>query len=177
MLTRSRALQSVPNCGCFPPPNWTKPNPPPNFPVPPPTNFPHDKPGKHCVVGGGIFVNESFDCANYWFPNGSHTACGGVSNWTAKIEGDDGDFLLGQFDNFVGRAVTAARPFLIEVAAHYIHLPHPAMPEFFQAALPTGDPDYTGALAQWDNTMGRLLQSLEARGVANDTLIWITSDK
>ena len=175
--TEAQTSTSVPNCGCFPPANWTKPEPPPHFPVSPPSNFPHDKPGEHCIVGGGIYVNESFDCANYWFPNASDVARGGISNWTTKIAGDDGDFLLARFDNFVKRAVAGARPFLIEVANHYIHLPHPAMPAFFQAALPTGDPDYTGALAQWDHMVGRLLASLQTHGVANDTLIWITSDK
>jgi hypothetical protein len=70
-------------------------------------------------VGGGIYVNESFNCANYWFPSpsslsssssgsgvdvgGVGVGVGGVTNLTEKLEGDDGDFLVSQLDDFVGR--------------------------------------------------------------------------
>eukprot|EP00040_Diaphanoeca_grandis_P035796 m.225944 g.225944 ORF g.225944 m.225944 type:complete len:641 (-) comp33473_c0_seq1:242-2164(-) len=176
--TQAQTSTSVPNCGCFPPQNWQPPNPAPDFPYPPPKEFPHTFPGSNCIVGGGIYVNESFNCANYWFPsgNGSEGALGHVTNYTIKIVGDDGEVIVDRFDDFVQRATSAGKPFLSTIWMHYIHLPHPAMPSFFETAVPSGDPDYIGALAQWDVTMGRVKNVLSKYGVANDTLIWITSD-
>ena len=59
---------------------------------------------------------------------------------------------------------------------HYIHLPHPAMPAYYDGAVSSGDPDYVGALEQWDATMERVVNVLQDKGVYDDTLIWITSD-
>jgi hypothetical protein len=119
MSTQAQTSISVPNCGCFPPADWSPPKPPPVFPTDPPPEFPHAFPGSNCIVGGGIYVNESFNCANYWFPSpsslsssssgsgvdvgGVGVGVGGVTNLTEKLEGDDGDFLVSQLDDFVGR--------------------------------------------------------------------------
>eukprot|EP00912_Choanoflagellata_sp_UC4_P000283 UC4_evm2s179 len=176
--TQAQTSISAPNCGCFPPVDWTPPNPAPQFPRngQPPPEFPHNFPGRNCIVGGGMRVNESFDCANYWQPSSLTNHTGHCTNLTENIRGDDGDYLLGRFDDFVARSIDAEKPFLSTIWFHYIHLPHPAMPEFFTAAQKTGDPDYTGALAQWDDTIGRIKLALSKRGVLNDTLIWVTSD-
>eukprot|EP00937_MAST-01D_sp_MAST-1D-sp2_P003969 g3969.t1 len=177
--TQAQVSTSVPNCGCFPPANWTKPSPPPVFPDDAKaTKFPHEFPGENCVLGGGFFVNESMDCVNYWTPNATDGRGYGVSNLTAKIEGDDGEYLVSRFDDFVGRAAAAGRPFLSALWMHYIHLPHPAMPAFFRSAQDrgTGDPDYVGALEQWDSSVGKLQDVLKKHGVWNDTLFWITSE-
>jgi arylsulfatase A-like enzyme len=74
------------------------------------------------------------------------------------------------------RAAAAGRPFLMALWAHYIHLPHPAMPDNYRAAVASGDPDYIGALAQFDAAVGRIRQVLRTHGVANNTLLWLTSD-
>ena len=49
-------------------------------------------------------------------------------------------------------------------------------PSFYEAAAASGDPDYVGALQQWDANMGRILDVLRQHGVYNDTLVWVTSD-
>jgi len=178
--TEAQTSISVPNCGCFPPPEWTPPNPQPVFPTPPPCEFPHTAPGANCIVGGGIYVNESFDCANYWFPSSEDNDRDDSNhlpvNLTEKLAGDDGDYIVDVFDDFVGRAGTAGRPFLSALWMHYIHLPHPAMPTYYSAAVPSRDPDYIGALAQMDYTIGRLREILKKHGVFNNTLVWFTSD-
>ena len=143
----------------------------------PPNEFPHTFPGEDCIVGGGIYVNESFDCANYWEPNASDVLGRGVTNYSVKITGDDGDYLFGALHEFVGRAVAADRPFLSAVWTHYIHLPHPAMPADFKAAVATGDPDYIGALEMWDRFMGNVQGLLKDQGIFENTLVWVSSDK
>ena len=101
-LASLRPLHTRSATRCFPPPGWTPPDPPPVFPTSPPNEFSHTLPGSNCIVGGGIYVNESFDCANYWFP--SSGAVGGVTNLTQKLEGDDGDFLIARLDDFIGKS-------------------------------------------------------------------------
>jgi hypothetical protein len=61
--TQAQVSTSTPNCGCFPPAGtWIKPDhDPPN-----PPKFPHQYPGTDCVISGGVFVNESMACTNYW---------------------------------------------------------------------------------------------------------------
>ena len=103
--TEAQTATSAPNCGCFPPAAWKPPNPAPDFPTPPPHEFPHNFPGENCIVGGGIRVNESFDCANYWEPNATDALGRGVTNLTQKLEGDDGDYIVAEFEDFVSRAV------------------------------------------------------------------------
>ena len=76
----------------------------------------------------------------------------------------------------MARASAASRPFLSTIWAHYIHLPHPAMPARYAAAIQSGDPDYVGTLEQWDAWMGAILGVLDSHGVREDTLVWITSD-
>ena len=49
-------------------------------------------------------------------------------------------------------------------------------PDDVTGAVSSGDPDYVGALEQWDATMERVVNVLQDKGVYNDTLIWITSD-
>lgn len=175
--TEAQTATAVPNCGCFPPKDWTPPNPQPDFPsnnIPP--NFPHTLPGENCVVGGGIYVNESYACANYWEPNASDALGRGATNLSTKIVGDDGDYLFDEFQDFVTRAVNANRPFLSAIWTHYIHLPHPPMPSFYESAVSSGDPDYVGALEQWDSFMGRVRTLLKNKGIFNNTLVWVTSD-
>ena len=50
-----------------------------------------------CVIGGGKFTNQSFDCTNYWYPVANTTACHDSTKATLdcvqqlgeKIPGDD----------------------------------------------------------------------------------------
>jgi hypothetical protein len=167
--TQAQAPTSTPNCGCFPPANW--PGPPSKQPAFPP-KFPHQYPGEECVISGGVRVNESMACTNYWSPN--ETDYRGATNLTTKITGDDGEYLLETLDAFIGEAVAAKQPFLAALWMHYIHLPHPAMPQYYEKY--EHDPDYVGTLEQLDASIGRLRKMLVTHGVSNDTLVLFTSD-
>lgn len=62
------------------------------------------------------------------------------------------------------------------MAIHSIHLPHPALPEFYAMYPQDMDPDYVGTLTQMDVQIGRLRQFLKDEGLAENTLLWFTSD-
>ena len=50
----------------------------------------------------------------------------------------------------MNQSVASKRPFLSNVWFHHIHEPFPAMPKYYKAAADSGDPDYIGAVEQWD---------------------------
>jgi len=174
--THSHAPISSPNCGCFAPADWQPPETEPD--VVATSRFPvwvnHSHPGQDCVIAAGQRLNESFGCVNYWTTN--TTSSRGCTNSTPEIKGDDGVFYVRKFNDFVSRAVKSNRPFLSALFLHYIHVPHPPMPEFYEGAKASLQPEYVGALEQMDATFGDILATLKRHGVYDDTIIWFMSD-
>ena len=134
------------------------------------------KAGEECVIGGGIRVDISYGCSNFWQGNASDEHGRGATNSTFKVTGSSATHLVNKFEDFVSRAVAESRPFVSALFFHEVHFPRPAMPEYYAAASGTGDPDYMGSVQQWDAAMGRLIEVLEEQGVRDNTLLWITSD-
>ena len=167
VLTQAEASNSMPNCGCFPV-NHTKPGPNPATAYPGELS-PH---GDACVVGGGVTSDWCFPCTNYYYPNASDPR--GVHELTARVPGNDAEFIVDRFEGFLDRTLAARRPFYAHLAFHAIHEPHPAMPEFYD--LYENDPDYLGALTMFDAQLGRLMALLKRRGVYSNTVVLYTSD-
>ena len=115
------------------------------------SKFTHTYPGQNCVIGGGAFVNESFVCSTYWHPDPKASL--GVTNITEKIDGSDGDFFVTKMKTFVGESVAESKQWLAVLMLHYIHLPHPAMPTYYEARKDSKDPDYIGTLQQVSTTL------------------------
>ena len=130
---------------------------------------------------------------NYWSPaettNASAAArCRACANATrdcvvplaSKETADDSAHIIDRLESFLDRRPAAgAPPFLAVLWLHAIHEPHPALPQFYHAYNDTfGDPagDYLGTLTQTDAQVGRLRALLRSRGIANETLLWYTSD-
>ena len=154
--------------------------------------------GVGCITGGGSFGSTTYDCTNYWSPTDldeSHsptepgcssasnaTLCGCVGNLTSKIVGDDTRHVLDVFEDFLKRKAPGGAeeaPFVAVLWLHTNHMPHPAMPEWYDAYKDVyGEPagDYLGTISQMDAQIGRLRQMLRAYGVANDTALWFTAD-
>lgn len=118
-----------------------------------------------------------------------------VSNMTDKVQGDDSEHILDKFEAFLEQrerrrsstrsttatttAATTTKPFLAVLWLHTIHEPHPALPEWYHNYTDAfGDPagDYLGTLSQMDAQVGRLRSLLRQYGIANDTMLWYTSD-
>ena len=171
--SQSQLPTSTPNCGCFPPANWSPPSPPPNFGRSTEgLKFKHTYPGENCVVAGGFYVNESMVCSTYWTPDA--TTATGVRPISKKIPGDDGDFVVETLDAFVGENVKNGTSWLAVLMLHYIHLPHPAMPKYF--ADYENDPDYVGTLNQLDDNIGAIVTTLKSHAQWENTLMFFTSD-
>ena len=52
-------------------------------------------------MGGGIVVDEAYECSNFWRSNDSDER--GCTNLTKKIVGSSTDHIVEQFKNFVER--------------------------------------------------------------------------
>jgi hypothetical protein len=99
------------------------PRPPSGYPD---TIAPH---GDQCVLGGGYASDWNYPCTNYYFPNASDARK--VTDLQTKIEGDDSEFLVSLFADFLEQRVRDKRPFLAHMCLHGIHEPHPALPQYY----------------------------------------------
>ena len=174
--TEASGPTSTPNCGC---------------------NHDWKTSGQGCISGGGIWrTNLSWVCMNYWqLANDSDKdsnecrsaqaatrSC--VTNATTKITGDDAVYIIDSFEAFLNRSTVrphqvSSSPFLAVLWLHTIHMPRGALPQYFHAYKDAfGDPagDYLGALSQMDVQLGRLRQLLQVKQLADDTMLWFSSD-
>uniref|UniRef100_A0A8C3NCX7 Arylsulfatase A n=1 Tax=Geospiza parvula TaxID=87175 RepID=A0A8C3NCX7_GEOPR len=82
--------------------------------------------------------------------------------------------LYGRFcREFIARCARQGQPFLLYYASHHTHYPQFASREFAGTTRrgPFGD-----ALAEFDGSVGQLLQALQDNGLENNTLVFVTSD-
>jgi len=172
--TEASASSSTTNCGC---------------------NSAWKLEGAGCIAGGGEWTRTALECTNYWSPmdldalhvpidrlscrnvNMSYRSC--VGNLTEKIEGDDSQYMMDVFEEFVQRKSRAPEesPWLAQLSLHTNHVPHPAMPEWFYAYNHTeGGPagDYLGTISQMDAAIGRMVQILEDTGALENTMLWFS---
>ena len=143
---------------------------------------------------------KAYPCTSYWSPTdvqetSGHlplrsdcrnasvvptTAC--VANLTSEIAGDDSQYIMDVFQEFLRRKKlggTEESPFLAALWLHTNHVPHPALPEWFHAYNDAHDRpagDYLGTISQMDVQIGRLREMLVAAGVADNTMLWLTAD-
>jgi hypothetical protein len=155
--SQSQLPTSTPNCGCFPAGVPPAEQPPSLNRSSAGLKFKHTYPGDNCVIGGGVLVNESFVCSTYWHPDNSTKT--GVAPALSKIVGDDGDYMVKGLSTFIDTSLAKSKNFLATLWLHYIHLPHPAMPEYYD--MYENDPDYVGALGQMDATFGDIVGMLQ----------------
>jgi arylsulfatase A-like enzyme len=156
LATKASASSSMLNCACYP-------------------NNDTD-----CVTGGGVRGGKPLQCTNYWALDATHSIYpdSNVCNQsTGKEPGDDNKFIVDHFELWLRKKTVAATPFLATLWLHTVHVPHPAMPEFYNSVpYPSANGDYQGTIAQMDAQIGRIRALLKELGVANDTVVWYTSD-
>lgn len=92
---------------------------------------------------------------------------------TVELKGDGSDLIVDEAVRFMGRAAGEKKPFLAVVWFGNPHSPHKALPEDREKA---GGSDYLGEILGIDRAMGRLRAELRKLGVAENTLVWFTSD-
>ena len=127
-----------------------------------------------CAAGGGVLGPSKLLCTNYWTntdPNASIYTTK-VCNNTGKEPGDDSQFIVDHFEAWLHEADRVAKPWLALLWLHTVHVPHPAMPKWYNSVpYPSQNGDYQGTIAQMDDQIGRLRMLLRDLGLANDTVV------
>lgn len=87
---------------------------------------------------------------------------------------DDADRTIG----FIEEAVTAGKPFFINLWIHEPHTPFHVVPKYRQRFPDLDEPDniYAAVLAHADDRIGRVLDALDRLDLAEETLVIFTSD-
>lgn len=95
-----------------------------------------------------------------------------------NLEGCDSRVLMDRAIPFIRKAVADKQPFLAVIWFHAPHEPVVAGPEFRQlyADREEGEQHFFGAITALDLQMGRLRRELRELGVAENTMLWFTSD-
>ena len=97
---------------------------------------------------------------------------------TESTEGCDSRVLMDRALAFIRKAAGAQTPFLAVIWFHVPHEPVAAGPEFLQmySSRDKGEQNYYGAITALDVQIGRLRQELRDLGIADNTMLWFTSD-
>jgi arylsulfatase A-like enzyme len=101
-----------------------------------------------------------------------------------KVEVEDGaylaDFLTDRAIDFIRRQKD--KPFFLYLPHFGVHAPHEAKPELVEIFRPKPavggqhDPTYAAMIASVDESVGRILATLDELGLANNTLVIFSSD-
>ena len=107
----------------------------------------------------------------YWNENGEIV--------TENLEGDDCRIILDRALPFMSEAAANEQPFLAIVWLHAPHRPIVAsteITELYSNDLKPNQRDYYGIITAVDQSMARLRSHLSSLGIADNTMLWFTSD-
>ncbi len=95
-----------------------------------------------------------------------------------KFHGDGSDIVTDEAITFIRRQAGAGTPFLVVLWFGNPHVPHEPLPSDRApyAALPESEQRYYGELTGIDRNVGKLRAALRELNVAENTLLWYTSD-
>lgn len=128
------------------------------------THDPYARPGKH-----GIRAAYWHNGRNIPFEEGQADPA---------LRGDDAAIVMGKSIGFIRKQVAAKRPFLAVVWFHNVHTPLGKNPELMKryADCPPQEQVYYSNITAVDTQVGVLRKELRELGVAQDTMLWFTSD-
>ena len=97
---------------------------------------------------------------------------------TEQFKGDSSDIATEEALKFIRRSAEKRQPFLSVVWFGSPHVPHRALTadKAAYAALPVAEQEYYGELTAVDRSVGRLRAALRELKIADDTIVWYTSD-
>ena len=125
-----------------------------------------------CMLDGRKY-NVVF-CRSYWYKN----------PLTGKLEKskrqvfEDSHFLVDRFEEFLKRRNTS-RPFYVQLSFHAVHSQYLATPHWRDVYIHKYGEDrgnYLGATSSLDEAVGRVRLLLVEHGIADNTLLWFSSD-
>ena len=101
-----------------------------------------------------------------------------VNGRVASHEGEGSEVITEHAVAFLREVAKADAPFFVTIWFGSPHDPHDALPEDLarQAGAPESTRAYCAEIAAMDRCVGLVRAELEALGVANETLLWFTSD-
>jgi len=96
------------------------------------------------------------------------------------IIGDDSEYIVGEFAQFLKDAVVKGHPFFAYIAFHAVHIRYVAVPPFIERYTKRGhtadEVDYYGSISAMDRAVGRIRELLSQYHVSNNTMLWFVSD-
>lgn len=97
---------------------------------------------------------------------------------TENLDGCDSRILMDRAIPFIEKAVANDQPFFSTIWFHAPHTPVVAGPEYraLYAQCREDEQHYYGCVTAVDDQVGRLYQTLEKLGVAEQTMVWFCSD-
>ncbi len=95
-----------------------------------------------------------------------------------SLRGDDATIVMNKSLDFIRKQVSDERPFLSVIWFHNVHTPLGKNPELMEqySECDTQEQIYFSNITAIDTQVGRLRRELRKLGVADDTMLWFTSD-
>ena len=101
-------------------------------------------------------------------------------NYTTPENGDDAHFIVDRFSEFLQESVSANQPFFAYLPFHNVHVRFLAyegyIRQYFEKGFDQTHIDYYGAISAMDDAVGRVRKLLQTHNVADNTILWFTSD-
>lgn len=117
-------------------------------------------------------------CSNYYSLNDSSTDT--LEAFPTPIRGDDNEFILEKFSEFLTSAVNQSNPFFVYLAFHTVHHRYIASPqnaqEYLSLHYDRNHADYYGSITAMDSAIGGVRRLLRSNNVSHNTMLWFTSD-
>jgi len=116
-----------------------------------------------------VGFEESFSVSNYFETDWTF----GRNGVPEKVSGDGSEVIVGEALKFIGAVAEKKRPFLAVIWFGSPHVPHQPLPEDLKAADGSA---YYGELIAVDRSLGTLRAGLRKLGLADNTMLWFSSD-
>ena len=131
-------------------------------------------------LGRAIHADDPFHPGHFGFDEWFSVSNWFDTNWTfsrngkpIKITGDGSDAIVGEAVSFIEEKAATDTPFL---AVIWFGSPHIPLAPLAGDLVAAGGSPYYGELLGVDRSMGTLRKALRRLGIADNTLIWFTSD-
>jgi arylsulfatase A-like enzyme len=116
-----------------------------------------------------VGFDESFSVTNYFELDWTF----GRNGVPVKVEGDGSDAIVAQALKYIEKAAKEDKPFFTLIWFGSPHIPCKPLPKDLEAA---GGSGYYGEIIAVDRSMGTLRAGLRKLGIADNTMLWFSSD-
>ena len=96
-----------------------------------------------------------------------------------NLQGDDSRIIMDRAEKFIRKMAATDQPFYIYLCFHAVHTPLVTIPEYHEkhySDLSAKDANYYSNISAIDAQMGRLRKLLRELDIADNTMLWYSSD-